>query len=267
MVAVVVAIFMTVLLGLAALALDMGHLMVVRNELQNAADAAALTGASSLYPRTPPASPHPDWVRAATEATSAISMNKSDGTTLADCEVETGYWNLGHTPFGLQGEATTPGPLDFAAVQVTASRSAGHNGGPLQHWFAPAIGIHYPTSEAGQWTSFQFDSNSVPTIRDLIANGNPTPLSVGDDIWIQPGTKTTLYSSVQIGAEVLLPIVQNADTHAFVPVIGFIGFHITASVGGSGKYIERYFLPSFYARNTGGVGPAYGAYSHPVLVQ
>ena len=100
---------------------------------------------------------------------------------------------------------------------------------------------HYPTSNAGQWTSFLVDSNNVPTIRDLFANGAPTPLSVGDSIWIQPGTKTTLYSSVPVPADVVMPVVQDIDTHAYVPIISFIGFHITASVGGSGKYIEGFF--------------------------
>ena len=38
------------LLGFAALAIDVGYLFVVRNELQNAADAAALAGAGHLTP-------------------------------------------------------------------------------------------------------------------------------------------------------------------------------------------------------------------------
>ena len=48
-VAVIVAILLVVFIGFAALAIDVGHLYVVRNELQNAADAAALAGASNLY--------------------------------------------------------------------------------------------------------------------------------------------------------------------------------------------------------------------------
>jgi Flp pilus assembly protein TadG len=44
-----VALLMVVLLGFAAFAVDMGYLYVVKNELQNAADAAALAGASVLF--------------------------------------------------------------------------------------------------------------------------------------------------------------------------------------------------------------------------
>lgn len=47
--AVMVAILTVVIVGFAALAIDIGHLVVVRNELQNAADAGALAGARVLY--------------------------------------------------------------------------------------------------------------------------------------------------------------------------------------------------------------------------
>lgn len=47
--AVIVTIFLIVFLGIAALAIDIGHLYVVRGELQNAADAGSLAGAGNLY--------------------------------------------------------------------------------------------------------------------------------------------------------------------------------------------------------------------------
>lgn len=46
---VFVAIILGVLVSLTALAVDVGHLYIVRNELQNAADAGALAGAARLY--------------------------------------------------------------------------------------------------------------------------------------------------------------------------------------------------------------------------
>jgi Flp pilus assembly protein TadG len=48
-VAVIVAIALPVFLAFAALAIDLSHLYVARNELQNAADAGALAGARFLY--------------------------------------------------------------------------------------------------------------------------------------------------------------------------------------------------------------------------
>lgn len=46
---ILVAVMMFAFIGIAALAIDLGNLHVVRNELQNAADAGALAGARFLY--------------------------------------------------------------------------------------------------------------------------------------------------------------------------------------------------------------------------
>ncbi|UCE94631.1 MAG: hypothetical protein JSV73_04995 [Flavobacteriaceae bacterium] len=50
--AVIVAICLFMLVGFVALAIDVGHLYVAKNELQNAADAGALAGAMNLYSNT-----------------------------------------------------------------------------------------------------------------------------------------------------------------------------------------------------------------------
>jgi Flp pilus assembly protein TadG len=47
--AILVALLLVVLVGFTALAIDVGHLVLARNELQNAADAGALAGARFLY--------------------------------------------------------------------------------------------------------------------------------------------------------------------------------------------------------------------------
>jgi hypothetical protein len=311
------------LLGFAALALDVGHLLVVRNQLQNVADAAALSGASYLYPQDPYSSPYPpDWDVATTQATSAVALNRSEGVTLTGTgsTIQTGYWDIGLPMSGsgsvntLKSTGITPGSTDCPAVRVTVTQN-------VRNWFAPVLGIgtsdvsamatavmaspgtagpgallpvaitreaaeqkssytcgsgsnfrigssyHYPSTEAGQWTSFFLDRNDVPTIRDLIANGNPDPISIGDEIWIQPGTETTLYSSVPIGGDFVLPIIENIVTHADVPVIGFVCFHVIDSVGGSDKYIEGCFNDACYAGGTSGVGPNFGAKAPPRLVQ
>ena len=46
--AVIIALLLVVLLGMAALAVDLGYLYVTRNELQNVADAAALAATRQL---------------------------------------------------------------------------------------------------------------------------------------------------------------------------------------------------------------------------
>jgi hypothetical protein len=162
-----------------------------------------------------------------------------------------------------------PGALfPIAISKELADQAASHNS--LSRAVKIGSAYHYPNSMAGQWTSLNLDTNNVPTIRDLIDHGNPTPLSIGDNIWIEPGTKTTIYSSVPIGKTVLLAVVNSTlldTTHSEVPIYGFIGFHITDSVGGSKKYVEGYFVFDYYAGLSGPVGPNYGAYSPPKLVK
>ena len=56
-VAVVVAITFIVLCGFVSLALDLGHIVMVKGELQRTADAAALAGAMGFLPYTNPGPP------------------------------------------------------------------------------------------------------------------------------------------------------------------------------------------------------------------
>ncbi len=107
---------------------------------------------------------------------------------------------------------------------------------------------HYPNSQAGQWTTFLLDTNKVPDVAGLIDDGNPTMLSIGDDIWIAPGTMTNLYGKNKkgnindwyAGYDVVMPVVPcPIDTHADVPIRAFIGFHVVcAGKGCNGKTIE-----------------------------
>jgi Flp pilus assembly protein TadG len=125
--AVIVAILIVVLVGFAALALDIGHLAVVRGELQNAADAGALAGARILL--TPDGSGNeivnPD---AGVEARRAATENASDNAPVEvdlASDVQTGSWD------GSSFTASTPGNKDDStyinAVKVTAHRSAAYS--------------------------------------------------------------------------------------------------------------------------------------------
>lgn len=112
------------------------------------------------------------------------------------------------------------------------------------------IGSTYHSEDGGEWTSFLIDANNVPAIRDLILNGNPDPMTVGvDNIYIQPGTKSVLYSdlAVDVGKIGLLPIVvDDFATHEFSPLLGFVPFYLEAT-GGSGTscYVQGHFVKGF----------------------
>lgn len=323
--------FLTALLSFGAFAINVAHVDVVRNEMQNAADAAALAGAGALLG----SAAGPTWTSGQTAALGAIGLNASDGQVLSSGTVQTGYWNLSGTPSGLQAQTITPGPYDVPAVQVTVDRANGVNGGPVamvlgkllnllsvpigatavavvaapgtvgagglfpvaldqcifdQYWnsstnqprldpstgqpyeFQITNGYAYGSSDdgsdcsAGQWTSFLVNADNVPTIRDLMANGNPSPLSIGDSIWIEPGAKTTLYSSVPVGTTVVIPVATQISAKTYVTIVAFAAFHIDASVGGSGKYIQGHFVSDYQIPSSAsGNGPNYGAYVAPRL--
>lgn len=69
----------------------------------------------------------------------------------------------------------------------------------------------------------------------------------------------------------MVPVVNDPLTETkdqAVPVVGFIGLHVVAVVGnGANSLIQVYFDPSIYANLTAGIGPNYGAYQPPTLVQ
>jgi len=98
---VMVAVLMVVLLGFAAFAIDIGHIVLAKNQLQNAADAGALAGALELY--------NPDGsinVNANQLAFDAATANAADATAVevrwngdnSTSEVQRGHWSFGLTP-------------------------------------------------------------------------------------------------------------------------------------------------------------------------
>jgi Flp pilus assembly protein TadG len=100
MILVTIAIFS--LIGFAALAIDVGHLFVVRNELKNAADAGALAGARILYNNNGTAV-NPNANQSAHDAAVAnqseklaVEVNWSSGNT---GDVERGHWRFAPSTF------------------------------------------------------------------------------------------------------------------------------------------------------------------------
>lgn len=110
---VLVAVLLLALLGFAALATDIGHLAVVKGELQNAADAGALAGAAQLYYRDSgqPAPPDPSLaghVNPGANRAAQIAAAKNTSVrvpvevTIGDDnqgDVERGHWSVGSRTF------------------------------------------------------------------------------------------------------------------------------------------------------------------------
>lgn len=127
------ALLLPVLLGAAAFAIDLAWGRVVRNELQNAADTAALAGAHHLDS----ASPTPTrWSDAQQQALSSVSLNAAAGAVLQQAQVETGYWNPHDSAPRLIPLPHTPTAQEVPAVQVTVRKAQGLNGGPVNTFVA-----------------------------------------------------------------------------------------------------------------------------------
>jgi len=128
-----VAVAGTVLLGFAALTIDLGYLYVARTELQRTADAAALAAASACLTDAglahyTDALGYTAWQRASDVATKDPVLGT--GVILRRTDVVPGHHNF----------ANPTGPLTWAppwnAVQVTARRTADSSNGPVSLFFA-----------------------------------------------------------------------------------------------------------------------------------
>lgn len=115
--AIMIGIMLTMLMGFAALAVDTGHLYVVRNELQNAADAGALAGARFLYSEDGAVNTGANQI-----AYDAATSNKSEK---APVDVHAGDVQRGHWSFATRiftpNDSTDPVYLwDVSTEQLDA---------------------------------------------------------------------------------------------------------------------------------------------------
>lgn len=146
-VVIMVALCLVSLLGIAALVIDIGNLLVARNELQNAADAAAMAGAGCLMPRTEcsnTTASQPDWTTAQATASAfstSTTTNQVQGAHVKVSTVATGYWNTTGTPYGLESLPFTPGTHDLPAVQTTILKDGSNANGAVAVFLAKVFGV------------------------------------------------------------------------------------------------------------------------------
>jgi hypothetical protein len=142
-VAPVTAICIVLILIAVAVVVDLGHLYVVRAELQNAADAGANAGAQALFnlsgaPELVPVAVVCDQAHA--RAVQTVTANKADGQPLAipDADVQVGIWAA--APSSGQWQFT-PAPCsnDINAVKVVTRKDSQANG-PVPLIFARLLG-------------------------------------------------------------------------------------------------------------------------------
>ncbi len=153
-VALITAVLMVGLIGVAALAVDVAHLLVLRTEVQNAVDAAALRGAALLYSN---GSATPDFSASGPAVTGAIqAVNLNLAVTSQDqLQVQANYWQ----------QLNASAPSNEAAIQVTLSKQA-------TLYFARIFG---QTSRSVSATSIAL----VQSPSTIGAGGTKLPMAIG----------------------------------------------------------------------------------------
>ena len=144
-IAVLVAILLVVIGAMAALAVNVGHLMGARNQLQNAVDSAALAGAMSLDGQTDglalaraQAVNFGDRYAIYKESTVALDANAGNGSA---GDVVLGRWNFAIANHSLAFTAADGAtlPRDINAVLVRTGREASR-GNPLPVFLSAFLG-------------------------------------------------------------------------------------------------------------------------------
>lgn len=126
---VLAAVFLVVTMAFLAFSIDLGYMVVTESQLQNAADAGALSGARAL-PKSRAAA------IAAAKLWAAKNVAAWQAVAVADEDVEFGRWDTDAATFTVVPANSTD---TSNAVRVTCCRTAAR-GNPLNLFFARVIG-------------------------------------------------------------------------------------------------------------------------------
>jgi len=144
---VLAAVFLIVAVAFLAFSVDFGYMVVAESDLQNAADAAALSGARALPGGR-------DAAVAAAQLWAGKNVAAGQPVELvADEDVEIGIWDAGTASF-----TALPAGLGEAAnaVRVTCRRTA-ERGNPLNLFFAPVMGTRHASVAASAVAAVERD--------------------------------------------------------------------------------------------------------------
>jgi hypothetical protein len=181
---VLIALLLFVLLGVTAFAIDFGYRHVVRNELQNAADAAALAAARELgeiygtltYTEQQTYVADPSTIIPIAQEAALLNYAGDVGSlALNASDVIIGDWDFAQDPSA--ADPLTPTLNQPDAVRVIIRRDGDANG-PIQTFFAPIFGI--PTLEVKALATAAL--SPLSTIEE---GGLPIPVGISEE-WFDP---------------------------------------------------------------------------------
>ena len=168
-VGIIFALCLTMMVGIAAVVIDLGHAYVVKREIQKATEAGALAGARALALDPTKANGLAislNWSNGKTQATNAVQQNYVNGALLTNfntegdlAKVQAGYWDTRWTkataPANLNGYLDPAGyPADttyeIPAVKVTLAQTQSGSGGtaPMNTYFASILAVPSMTMQA-----------------------------------------------------------------------------------------------------------------------
>jgi hypothetical protein len=202
------------LLGFAALSIDLGYIYMVCGQLQNAADAAAMGGATAFFSDLA--------LKNDTYSVRSLAISRAQRISLANFTAnrattcETADIVLGRHDFN-----SPQSPLSFTgrmnAVNVTERRTVGSSNGPLNLFFANIFGI----SQTGivtraraavddRYAGYRFQEDGVILPFSIFRNTYNSMLVTGGDLYSFDGTSVN-HQSDGIREIKLYPWKDDAD--------------------------------------------------------
>ena len=284
---VLMALSLVVIMGMAALVVDVGNWYHTKRRLQATADAAALAGAQLLPTDSGGAQ------------AMALSYANKNGGDVAGADIAVTSTAVADDTIGVRARKTDAGVfgsvLGIASADISA-RAKARVGPPLKaKYVAPMVVfcdhplIHNcngdSTPDFGSDTTMDYNPMGAPGAFGMLNldGGNGTPGSSDEANWIlhgfnkylglgdyrsDPGAK---FSSSNIqdalearkGTVLLFPVFRQLDgqgQNAVYEIIGWIGFHLTSfEVHGNNATLDGYFT-EFIAQGilagSGGGGPS-----------
>ncbi len=260
-VATIAAVGVLLILGVVALAVDLGHLYVVKSELRRAADAGAMAGVRGLfpYPLTSAALPlTPNCGAALAQGRTICQANLVEREVPVIANLQTGSWNWSSNCFNA-GCSTEPftnavtvtvrrdnipltvmGVFGFGPVNLQATATA------VMDWvgkvepgngFVLMIGKKYVQTgdmyiylnpaplDAGGWYAKAPQGPDNSTIKGYLSDPSTVPgLKQGDLVNMNNGDwgdVLQILKSSWIGKTVWVPVVDTEQFNQSGPVIGF----------------------------------------------
>ena len=252
-------VFMTVILGMAAVVVDVGAWYRAHRQMQNNADAAALAGATALPESTGQA------------ASLALTYATRNGGGVMGSDITFSSKEVANDQIQVTARKAVPGVfaklfgLDSVTVRAHATALAAPPAQPK--WAAPfAVDVMHPMLQCEPLPCFnqatELDLDKVgPGAFHIInidgSRGGTSSKTLGD--WVETGLNAYMplgwyYSDpgskfnsgnvraaldARIGTDLLFPVYRHVRSQGAgfdYEVIGWVGFHLTGySIGGKGK--------------------------------